>query len=63
MLNRVLESAAAQHMKTYIERKLLISNYRRRIWLSRHIFVRMVNFLAKFERSSPACLGLDFYYR
>jgi hypothetical protein len=46
-MNCVPDSAAAQHMGTYIERKLLAYNYRRRIWLSRHIFVRMGKFLAK----------------
>lgn len=41
----VLDSAAAQHLEMYNDRKLLVSDYRRRISLSTEIFCMAVKFL------------------
>ncbi len=62
-LDCVEESAAAQHMETSNEQKRSVSNYRRRALLSKFNFYAGVEISGQFERSSPACLRLDFYYR
>ncbi len=40
-MNCVPDSAAAQHMETYIERKLLVYNYRRLVRLSTLAFKKI----------------------
>ena len=39
-MNCFSDSAPGQYMEVHNEQKLLVLNYRRRIWLSRKIFVQ-----------------------
>jgi hypothetical protein len=65
IMNGVPDSAAARHMETYNERKLVVSNYRKRIWLSKQILCAGGDILGSFEsrlrRDSPLCLKPDFF--
>ena len=60
-MNCVPDSAAAQHIEKYNERKLLASDYQRRIWLSRRILIGRTALTASeadtFREETGICTG------
>ncbi len=56
----VPDSATAPNIETYKEQKLSVSDYPRRIWLSRKIFCAGVIISGQFKNSSSVCQQLDF---
>ena len=51
------DSAAAPHMVSYNERKLLVPTYQRGIWLSKEILCAGVTYLANLSPPRRICLG------
>ena len=59
-MNCVPDSAAAQHMESYNERKLSVSDYRRRICLSSEVFYLYIDKKLRFDTELHFLYHLEY---